>query len=180
MSLQVLRFCERLAGEGYAVAAPDLFFRTGGPGAKEDYRDQVGALKMEEVLSDLESAAGVVREMGAERLGVTGFCMGGRFTWHAARNSRMFSAAVAFYGAGIASDLGDINCPTLLLFGGRDPYIPLADIEKVAAAHPETVVYPDAGHGFMRDGSDDYAPEAAPDAWGRLLSHFDRYLHPDS
>jgi carboxymethylenebutenolidase len=180
MSLQLLRFCERLAGEGYACAAPDLFFRSGGPGAKADYREQVGAVTMDEVRSDLDAAAEVLRDMGAERLGVTGFCMGGRFTWHAARHSGTFAAAVSFYGAGIASDLGDTNCPTLLFFGGNDPYIPTADIAKVANAHPDTVVYPDAGHGFMRDGSEDYAPDAAPDAWKRLLRHFALHLRPVS
>jgi carboxymethylenebutenolidase len=176
MSVQVLRFCERLAAEGYAVAAPDLFHRSGGPGASDDFMVQFGAVKMDEMLSDLDTAAGALRQAGATRLGVTGFCMGGRFTWHAARHSEMFAAAVGFYGAGIASDLGPTTCPTLLFFGGTDPYIPSADIDQVAAGHPDTVVYPEATHGFMRDGSDDYAPEAAPDAWGRMLEHFARHL----
>jgi carboxymethylenebutenolidase len=178
MSTQLLRFCERLARERYAVAAPDLFFRTGGPGANEDYREQFGAVKLDEMLGDLDAAASALRTAGATRVGLTGFCMGGAFTWHAARRRDTFAAAVGFYGAGIASDLGPTRCPTLLFFGGRDPYIPSADIEQVAAAHPGTVVYPDAGHGFMRDGSDDYALEAAPDAWRRMLEHFDRHLRP--
>jgi carboxymethylenebutenolidase len=176
MSVQLLRLCERLAAEGYAVAAPDVFFRTGGPAAKDDYREQYGAVNMDEMLSDLGVAAGVLRSLGAQRLGVTGFCMGGRFTWHAARHGRGFDAAAGFYGSGIATDLGPTGCPTLLLFGGRDAYIPNVDIEAVAAAHADTIVYPEAGHGFMRDGSDDYVAEAAADAWGRILDHFARYL----
>ena len=177
ISVQVLRLCERLAGEGYAVAAPDLFFRTGGPAAREDYREQFGAVKMDEMLSDLGVAAGVLRNLGAGKIGVTGFCMGGRFSWHAARHGGGFDAAVGFYGAGIASDLGPLECPTLLFFGGHDPYVPAADIERVVEAHPDTIVYPEAGHGFMRDGSEDYFPEQAADAWGRLLDHFGRHLH---
>ena len=80
MSVQLLRLCERPASEGYAVSAPDLFFRTGGQAAKEDYRDQSGALKMDEMLSDVGVAAPVLRSLGVQRLGITGFCMGGRFT----------------------------------------------------------------------------------------------------
>jgi len=176
MSEQVLRFCERLAAEGYAVAAPDLFFRTGGPGASEDYTKHFRAVQLDEMLADLAAAAQVLRQSGAERIGVTGFCMGGRFTWHAARHANDFAAAVGFYGAGIASDLGEPNCPTLLCFGGKDPWIPAEDIQKVAAAHSETVVYPEAGHGFMRDGSEDYSPDAAADAWARMLDHFSLHL----
>jgi carboxymethylenebutenolidase len=176
MSVQLLRLCERLAAQGYGVAAPDLFFRTGGPAAREDYREQFGAVNMNEMLGDLGVAAGVLRSLGAQRLGVTGFCMGGRFTWHAARHGGGFDAAVGFYGSGIATDLGPLGCPTLLFFGGTDAYIPSADIETVAAAHPDTIVYPEAGHGFMRDGSEDYVAGAANDAWSRMLDHFALHL----
>ena len=73
---------------------------------------------------------------------------------------------MCFYGARIAGELGGPACPTLLLFGGGDEYIPLADIEAVVAHHGETVVYPEAGHGFMRDGSGEvYDEEAASDGW---------------
>jgi carboxymethylenebutenolidase len=172
----MLRLCERLAAERYAVAAPDLFFRTGGPAAKEDYREQYGAVKMGEMLNDLGAAAGVLRSFGAQRVGVTGFCAGGRFAWHASRHGGGFDAAVGFYGMGIATDLGQTECPTLLFFGADDPYVPKADVEKVVAAHPDTIVYPEAGHGFMRDGSDAYAAEAATDAWARMLDHFAQHL----
>lgn len=57
MSQQLLRVSERLAGEGFAVAAPDLFLRTGGPAADEDYRKQFGAVKLDEMLDDLGVAA---------------------------------------------------------------------------------------------------------------------------
>ncbi|HET9731460.1 MAG TPA: dienelactone hydrolase family protein [Acidimicrobiales bacterium] len=176
MSAQMLRLCERLGAEGYAVVAPDLFFRTGGPGATDDYRVQYGAVNMDEMLGDLAVAADALRAVGAGRIGVTGFCMGGRFAWHAARHGGGFDAAVGFYGSGIAADLGPTECPTLLFFGGRDAHIPAADIDQVIAAHPDTVVYPEAGHGFMRDGSADHVTEAATDAWRRTLGHFARHL----
>jgi carboxymethylenebutenolidase len=176
MSLQLLRFVERLAAEGFAVAAPDLFFRTGGPAASADYRDQVGALRKDEVLDDVAVTGSALRALGARHIGVTGFCMGGTFTWQAARYGSGYEAAVGFYGSGIASDLGPLGCPTLLFFGGSDPWIPSGDISRVAAHHPDTIVYPEAGHGFMRDGSDDYVPAAASDAWSRLLTHFRQHL----
>jgi len=172
---QLLLVCERLAHEGYAVAAPDLFFRSGGPEAAS-FLELIGALDNDQVLDDLATAAGTLRGLGARRIGVTGFCMGGRFTWHAALHGEGYDAAAGFYGSGIAGDLGEPRCPTLLFFGGNDPYIPAADIEAVATHHPDTVVYPGAGHGFLRDGSDDYHAEAASDAWARMLAHFRRHL----
>jgi len=171
---QLLRFCERLAAEGFAVVAPDLFFRSGGPEAAS-FQELIGAMTLEQTLRDLEEATSTVRAAGAERVGITGFCMGGRVTYQAAVHGH-FDAAVGFYGGGIAGELGQPSCPTLLLFGGNDPYIPAADIEKVAAHHQDTVVYPEAGHGFMRDGSDSYHPEAAADGWDRMLAHFRRHL----
>ena len=176
MSLQLLRLCERLAREGFAVAAPDLFFRTGGPAATPDYRDQSGAVQFDEMLNDLGVAVAALRALGAGRIGVIGFCMGGRFTWHAARHGEGFDAAVGFYGSGIASDLGEPRCPTLLLFGEDDAYIPIEDIRRVGAYHANTVIYPGAGHGFMRDGSEAYAADAASDAWSRMVAHFRRHL----
>jgi carboxymethylenebutenolidase len=176
LTQQLLRLCERLADEGFAVAAPDLFFRTGGPAARSDYREQTGAIQLDQMLDDLAVARAVLTESGAGRIGVTGFCMGGRFTWHAALHGEGYDAAVGFYGGGIAGDLGEPRCPTLLFFGANDPWIPADDIARVVAHHPDTVVYQGAGHGFMRDGSDDFVPDAASDAWGRMLDHFRRHL----
>jgi carboxymethylenebutenolidase len=176
ISQQLLRLCERLAAEGFAAIAPDIFFRTGGPGASEDYRIAMGALTLEQVLGDLAAASDVLRSAGAQHIGVTGFCMGGRYTWEAAVHGSGYDAAVGFYGGGIASRLGTPACPTLLFFGGTDDFIPTEDIEKVVAHHADTIVYPAAGHGFMRDGSDSYAPDAAADAWPRMLAHFRRHL----
>jgi carboxymethylenebutenolidase len=178
MTLQVLRFAERLAAEGYAVAAPDLFFRTGGPAARADYTEQLGPLyeHRDQTFGDLAAAAAALRADGAQRIGVTGFCMGGSFTWLAALHTDVFDAAVSFYGSYVASELGRPRCPTLVLFGEDDPWVPLADAQKVAAFHPDTVIYPGAGHGFMRDGTDDFVEGVAADAWGRMLSHFGEHL----
>ncbi len=171
ISAQLLRVCERLAVEGYAAIAPDLFFRAGGPEAA-DFATLIGSLDRGQATRDLTEAAGVLRSLGAGRVGVTGFCMGGYLTYRAATTTSSFDAAVGFYGAGISRELGTPRCPTLLFFGDADPYIPRADIDTVVAHHPETTVYHGAGHGFFRDKSENYDAAAADDAWKRLLAHF--------
>jgi carboxymethylenebutenolidase len=128
-----------------------------------------------EVLQARHAAADALRADGATSVGVTGFCMGGWFTYRAAKwaDDLGVSAAVPFYGGGIARELGEPACPTLMFFGGSDPYIPTADIEKVQEHHGDAVVvYPGADHGFMRDGSESYDPESAADAWSRMLDFF--------
>jgi carboxymethylenebutenolidase len=175
ISPQLLRVCERLAREGYAAIAPDLFFRAGGTEAA-DYATLIGSLDHERTGADLAEAAVVLRGLGAQKVGVTGFCMGGMLTYRAATTTSTFDAAVGFYGAGISRELGAPRCPTVLFFGDDDPYVPQADIDAVVARHPDTVVYHGAGHGFFRDGSDSYDQAAAEDAWKRLLAHFDANL----
>jgi carboxymethylenebutenolidase len=175
ISPQLLRVCERLAGEGYAAIAPDVFYRSGGTEAA-DFATLMGALDPTETLADVTEAADTLRRLGATRIGVTGFCMGGRYTWYTAVHGSGFAAAVGFYGGGIAQELGEPRCPTLLFFGGQDPYIPSADIELVVAHHPETIVYPEAGHGFMRDRSESFHESSALDAWGRTLAFFGEHL----
>jgi carboxymethylenebutenolidase len=175
ISPQLLRVCQRLAAEGYGAIAPDLFFRSGGT-ESGDFASLIGALVPEQVLADVTSAADTLRGLGADRMGVTGFCMGGRYSWYTALRGQGFAAAVGFDGGGIADDLGEPRCPTLLFFGGQDPYIPPSDIERVALHHADTIVYPEATHGFMRDGSESFDQESADDAWARTLSFFGEYL----
>ncbi len=174
ISPQLLRVCQRLAAEGYAAVAPDLFFRAGGTGAA-DFGTLMGSLDPAVTAADLAESSQLLRSLGATRLGVTGFCMGGLLTYRAATTGE-FDAAVGFYGAGIAREAGRPTCPTLLLFGDADPYIPMQEITEVQARHPETVVYPGAGHGFFRDGSENFDEPAAADAWKRLLALFDGAL----
>jgi len=179
MTPQLLRVCERLAREGYAVVAPDLFFRTGGPFATEDFRDQLRPLEedFDQAIADVAAVDSVLRALGARRTGVIGFCAGGCVAWHAARHGEGYSAAVGFYGKTIGSNLGPVRCPTLLFFGEEDPLIPNAS--EVAAYHSDTVIYPKIGHGFMRDGSEMYVEEVAADAWQKTLDHFRSHLQDD-
>ncbi|HWW43802.1 MAG TPA: dienelactone hydrolase family protein [Acidimicrobiia bacterium] len=177
ISPQLLRVCERLTGEGYATVAPDLFFRSGGSEAA-DFGTLIGALQPDELRADLTEAHGRLRELGADRIGITGFCLGGTITYRAARWGLDLAAAAPFYGGHIAQELGPVACPLLLFFGGTDEYVPAKAIEQVRETHPDVVVYPEAGHGFMRDGSSSYDASAAADAWQRLLGFFGQHLRP--
>jgi len=168
--------CQRLAAEGHAAVAPDLFFRAGGTMAA-GFAELMGALKPDEVQADLEESVAHLRELGATSVGVTGFCMGGLLTYRAALSGLDVQCAAPFYGARIAEELGRPRCPILIFFGGDDEYIPSADIEAVQRHHgDDVVVYPSAGHGFMRDGSASYDEAAATDAWKRLLAFFAEHL----
>ena len=130
------------------------------------------------------------------RVGITGFCWGGRLTWmYAAQNPRV-KAGVAWYGK-LASGhgplieryvvdiAGQLHGPVLGLYGAKDESIPLADIEKTRAVlaqgnensrASEFVVYPNSGHAFMADYRPSYVKADAEDGWKRTLDWFDRYL----
>jgi carboxymethylenebutenolidase len=175
ISPQLLRLCQRLAAEGYAAIAPDLFFRAGGTEAG-DFATLMGSLDRALTRSDIAASSDVLRGEGAASVGVIGFCMGGLLAYRTAVAGDGFDAAFGYYGAGISAEPGEPACPTLLVFGGEDQYIPPTDIEVVRSRHPQTVVYPDAGHGFMRDGSSSYDQVAALDAWSRMLGFFTEHL----
>jgi len=176
MSPQLLRVCERLADAGYAALAPDLFARSGGSEAA-DFATLIGALTPDEVQADLTEALQRLRDFGAAKVGITGFCLGGTISYRAALSGLDLACSAPFYGGHIPRELGRPACPILAFFGGRDEYIPAAAVEAVRAHHPDdVVVYPDAEHGFMRDGSPSYHATAAVDAWSRLLAFFDQHL----
>ena len=176
----LIRMSERIAGEGYAVAAPELYFRTGGPGAKP-MGEQYQEVQLDEMLTDLVGATAALRGLGAKRIGVTGFCLGGSYTWYAACHGEGFDAAVGFYGGDIPSYIASDpemkpRCPTLLFYGGADQWIPREGMDAVAAHHPDTTIYPNAGHAFMRDGSELYVADTAAEAWERMCAHFREHL----
>jgi carboxymethylenebutenolidase len=176
MDQWLLRVCERLAGEGYAAIAPDMFHRFGGSDRNVGPKHFM-ALKTSEALADIAECVTELKQLGATKIGVTGFCMGGRLTYEAATKGAAVDAAAGFYGAQISTMLAEPACPLLLLFGGTDEYIPPDEIAAVEAHHEgQVVVYPDAGHGFMRDGTESYDEAAATDAWSRLLAFFGEHL----
>jgi carboxymethylenebutenolidase len=123
------------------------------------------------------------------RLGITGFCWGGRIVWLYAAHQPKLKAGVAWYGrlVGPSTDLtprhpvdvaNSVKAPVLGLYGGQDTGIPMDTVEKMRAAlkaanNPsEIVVYPDAPHAFHADYRPSYREEPAKDGWNRLLAWF--------
>jgi carboxymethylenebutenolidase len=182
----------RLAGEGYVTLAPDLYWQ-GGTGRTARY-DQLleavgmmNALKDAEIVSDVGNAIAYLEKqpfVRADRIGITGFCMGGRVSYLVACElADKIKAAAPFYGGGIPIDKTvRLKAPLLAFFGAEDPYIPLDTIEHLKAElkrhgkQAEVVVYPGAPHGFFCDERDSYRPEAAKDAWPRLVKFFASHL----
>jgi carboxymethylenebutenolidase len=176
ISPQLLRVCQRLAAEGYATAAPDLFWRMGGSDPGADFA-RARDLREDDIDADLTAAVEALRAAGAAKVGITGFCMGGRLAYRAAATGLPVDAAASFYGSGIPQLVGPTATPVLAFFGEADPWVPITDADAVEAAHPGCVVrYAGAGHGFFRDGSEDFHAEASRDAWQRLLAFFDQHL----
>ena len=189
--------CRRFAKEGYLAIAPDLFYRQGGVSKMEDFDEIfkiVSKVSDAQVMSDLDAAVEwAARNKGdAKRLGVTGFCWGGRITWLYAAHSPKVKAGTAWYGrlVGQKAELQPqhpidvvtmLKAPVLGLYGGQDQGIPLDTVEQMRealkkAGNPsEIVVYPDAPHGFFADTRPSYRKEAAEDGWKRLLAWFRKY-----
>jgi carboxymethylenebutenolidase len=182
----------RVAAEGYVALAPDLFYR-GGKGRVAGYDDLpkalgfMGALRDDEIVADVASAIAYLdQQPGAKkgRVGITGFCMGGRVSYLAAcALPDKIAAAAPYYGGGIPIDrTATLKAPVLAFFGGEDPFIPLDQVEKLKAEaarlgkQVEIVVYPGAPHGFFCNERDSYRPEAAADAWEKTKAFFKRHL----
>jgi carboxymethylenebutenolidase len=188
----------RFAAAGYLGVAPALFHRAGGGTAPYDDFSQVMPLfegvSDEGVLADVDATIAHVESQGfaRSRIGIVGFCFGGRVTFLVAAR-RALGAAVGFYGGGIvsASGLGlpplideaaSLQTPWLGLFGDLDKGIPVDGVEELRGAlqrapvAAEVVRYPDAEHGFHCDVRDAYHEPSATDAWRRTLEWFDTHL----
>ncbi|MCX8086057.1 MAG: dienelactone hydrolase family protein [Rhodocyclaceae bacterium] len=190
--------CRRLAKLGYLAIAPELFARYGDPRKLSNVQDILAAIVSKvpdkEVLADLDACAAWAAANGgdATRLGITGFCWGGRITWLYAAHNPNVKAGVAWYGRidGEVNDrtprwpldvAGEIKGAVLGLYGGKDQGIPLEDVEAMQAALAKagsrsTIhVYPDAPHAFHADYRPTYRKEAAEDGWRRLIAWFKQH-----
>lgn len=195
--------CRRAAKAGYLAVAANLYERQGDASIYTDIpklvAELVSKVSDEQVLSDLDASLAWAGQNGGDtkRVGVTGFCWGGRLTWMYAAHNPAVKAAVAWYGKLVtghgpliktmAVDVADkIRGPVLGLYAGEDASIPLDSVEemkkRLAASHnaaskaSEIVVYPGVGHGFMADYRAMYNKQAAEDGWKRMLAWFGKYL----
>ena len=188
----------RFAHLGYMAIAPELFVRQGDAGSYGEIAKLMSELISKvpdaQVMGDLDATVAWARAQGADtsRLGVTGFCWGGRITWLYAEHSSAVKAGVAWYGKllGPTSPLQpshpidavkQLNGPVLGLYGGADTGIPLDTVDKMkealsqgspAARKSQFQVYPDTPHAFNADYRPSYRKEAAEDGWKRCLEWF--------
>ena len=190
---------ERIAREGYVTIAPDLFYRFGSPIVP--YEDVPRALGYIQKFDDavLMAELGVViqhlkgrPEVRSDRIGITGFCVGGRIAFlTACRHPAAIKVAVPFYGGGIAADtptapinLADrIQCPILCFFGETDKMIPMDQVRRLDETlkrlkkTAEVKVYKGAGHGFFCNDRASYDAGAAQHAWDMMRQWLTKYLN---
>ncbi|MBD0267611.1 MAG: dienelactone hydrolase family protein [Cyanobacteria bacterium Co-bin8] len=188
--------CRRFARQGCMAIAPEMFARQGDVSQIEDIQtiiqEVVSKVPDTQVLSDLDATVLWASGQGGdtERLGITGFCWGGRVVWLYAAHSPQLKAGVAWYGrlVGDTTPLQPqypvevaslIETPVLGLYGGADDGIPLSTVERMKEAlgedsASEIIVYPDAPHGFYADYRPSYREETAQEAWQQLLSWFEQ------
>jgi carboxymethylenebutenolidase len=190
----------RFAKQGYMAIAPELFVRQGDPASYGEIArlmsEVVAKTPDREVMADLDACVAWAKAQGADasKLGITGFCWGGRITWLYGAHNPAVKAGVAWYGRLV----GDTNPrqpahpvdvaaklagPVLGLYGGQDSGIPLDTVDKMKAAlaagsaaakQSEFVVYPEAPHAFHADYRPSYRKDAADDGWRRCLAWFKR------
>ena len=194
---------DRVAAEGYVALAPDVFHRTA-PGIELKYDadglargiELMNKVTTTEAMADVAGALAYLKgrpEVGGRGAGAMGFCFGGHLTYLSACEQPI-AAAASFYGGGIAvGSPGNDGPPTiartpkikariLCLFGEKDGYIPLEQVNAIkdalAAANVrhEVVVYPQVGHGFFCDERADYDATSADDAWSRVTALFKHEL----
>jgi carboxymethylenebutenolidase len=188
----------RLAKLGAFAVAPDYYYRKGVDLTKITDIPQllpiVNAKPDAELLSDLDSTVAWAKSEGGDtsKLGIIGFCRGGRTVWEYAAHSRTLKAGVAFYGPLVdppnpvwpksPTQLApEMKAPVLGLYGEADTGIPVATVEAFKAAlaankkTAEFKIYPAAPHGFHADYRPSYRKEAAEDAWSQMQAWFRKY-----
>ncbi|GAA0639861.1 dienelactone hydrolase family protein [Brevundimonas lenta] len=198
--------CRRLAHQGYAAIAPAFFVRVEDPAPLSDMQriqEIVGAASYEQVMGDISATLEWTSQQlwaKADKVGVTGWCWGGKVVWQACARFAVIDAGVAWYGrlapAPTATpqqaaagqpwpvDLADdLKCPVLGLYGENDRGIPLESVEAMRSAlaaagqtSSEIIVFPGAPHGFHADYRDSFRPEAAAEGWSKLLAFFGERL----
>jgi carboxymethylenebutenolidase len=191
--------CRRFAKLGYLAVAPELYARQGDVSKIADIQEVISKVVSKvpdaQVMSDLDATVAWAKGTGkgdTAKLGITGFCWGGRIVWLYSAHNPNVKAGVAWYGRLVAQadDLhpmnpidvvGSLKAPVLGLYGAADNGIPVESIERMRAALKEAnktaeiIVYPDTPHGFHADYRPTYRKENAEDGWKRLQAWFKKY-----
>lgn len=190
--------CRRLAKLGYLAIAPEMFYRQGDVSKLADIaqiRPIVSKVPDIQVMSDLDATVAWAEKSSkgnTQKLGITGFCWGGRITWLYSAHNPKVKAGVAWYGrlVGEATALTpkhpidiaqNLQVPILGLYGGKDTGIALDTVEKmrdrikIGNTASEIIVYPEAPHAFHADYRPSYRQKEAEDGWKRLQAWFKKY-----
>lgn len=185
----------RFAKLGYMALAPELFFRQGDPKTyttvAETMRQIVSKVPDAQVMKDLDACAAWAPKNGGngDKLGITGFCWGGRITWLYSAHNPKVKAGVAWYGRLTSEvtpltpkhplDIAErLKVPVLGLYGAKDAGIPMDSVNRMKEAlakgksKSEIVVYADSGHAFHADYRPSYVEADAKDGWKRCLDWF--------
>src|SRR5215475_11501352 len=189
----------RLAKLGALAIAPDYYFRKGDltkVTAQPELMPLVNSKPDAELFADLDATVAWAKSQGGntDRLGIMGFCRGGRTVWEYSAHNPKLKAAVAFYGSLSDPDtqkaiwpkspldsVADVKAPVLGLYGEADQGIPVAQVKdmeaklKAAKKTAEFKIYPGAPHGFHADYRPSYRKEAADDAWNQMQAWFKKY-----
>ena len=192
--------CRRFAKLGYLAIAPELYARQGDVSKLsniDEIRQIVAKVPDAQVMSDLDATvawAAKSSKGNMQKIGITGFCWGGRIVWlYSAHNPRV-KAGVAWYGRLVGEStpitpkhpvdiVAQLKTPVLGLYGGKDTGIPLETVDRMRALleknsleknsrNSQIIVYPDAPHAFFADYRPSYREEAAKDGWQKLLAWF--------
>jgi carboxymethylenebutenolidase len=185
----------RFAKLGYLALAPEMFVRQGDARAytsiPELQKNIISKVPDEQVMADLDAVVAYAKENGGntDKLGITGFCWGGRITWLYSAHNPKVKAGVAWYGrlVGEQTELtpthpvdiaANLKTPVLGLYGGKDAGIPLDTVEKMKVAlakgssKSEFVVFPNSGHAFHADYRASYVEADAREGWQRCIAWF--------
>ena len=190
------KMADQLAEAGFVAVVPDLFHRFSKEVMDGPRLDRLGHLKDADIIADMNAAVDFLTANSAingDRIGVTGFCMGGRIAWLMAASNQIFKCTVPFYGGNIMGNWGpgdtpfsmsnNINCPMLFHFGAEDGNPSVADRDTFDAELKrlgkdfEFHTYAGAGHAFMdHTNPDRYHEASAAAAWPRTIDFFNNHL----
>ena len=192
----------RYAALGYAAIVPALYSRDGFLAVVEEEdmdaaRQALNTRPNAQTIGDLNGGLDYLHASPhvGDRIGVVGFCSGGRLGLVFASSGAKLDVFVNFYSNGLfqptevnptppGASAEALGCPMLALFGDDDANPSPADVARLRQVLEQTgktfefVSYPRAGHAFMSDTRESYRPEAAQMAWGRCLEWLSRYLKP--
>lgn len=182
----IRRAAERLAGHSYVTLAVDMYNGQVATKPKEAMQMSRDLTQDKPAgLANIEDAIAYLKGQGAGKIGVIGWCMGGRWSLFTALNFHQdIDAAIIYYG-GVTDDkeeLAVLDMPVLGIFAGDDFIVPPAKAHRFAATMAELkkdlefYIYRDAAHAFSNPSGTEYNPEAAADAWDKTTSFLERNL----